>query len=196
MIWDTMAFIWCQCIVFFPVLFSHKVTISNCSFTVTRDNFNDTAVSVPCGQYSGYPASSSWGQVKCSQAVLSLYQDLWLASSQCAKLWSLQVWQHQGLQCRKWITVFNNIISKYSIVLRMQLFGFLASIIISVLVHHYCDVYVDCYSFWNTDLDFWKLGDFCSTIAQLLGCCCPWTLFVNIGSNILQSNPFMSNVYF
>ena len=43
-----------------------EVTISNHSFPVARNDMTDTALFVPCGQYSGYPAASAWGRVTCS----------------------------------------------------------------------------------------------------------------------------------
>ena len=37
-------------------------------------------------------------------------------------------------------------------------------------------------------------GIWCSTIPHLPGCFCPWTVFQNIGFNMVPSDPFMSHL--
>ena len=49
---------------------------------------------------------------------------------------------------------------------------------------YYWDVYVRGYSFWPTYLGFLKLGHFGSATTHFRGCLCPWTLPLNIGSDI------------
>ena len=38
------------------------------------------------------------------------------------------------------------------------------------------------------------LGIWCFTIPHLPGCFCPWTLFQNVGFNMVPSDPFMSHL--
>ena len=41
---------------------------------------------------------------------------------------------------------------------------------------------------------FLILGIWCSVISHLPGCFCPWTIFQNIGFNMVPSDPFMSHL--
>ena len=47
----------------------------------------------------------------------------------------------------------------------------------------------------NYGLRFLKLENLSSVVAHLLGCLRPGTFFYNIGSNMLPSDSFMSNLY-
>ena len=56
------------------------------------------------------------------------------------------------------------------------------------------DIYVQCYSFWPTVVDFMKLYNFGSVVAHLSGCFCPLTFFWNIELNMMPSELFTSNM--